>query len=52
MGSYALIAGLYQLQTGERLKLLDADNQAIADHVKLTKIEVPTAAHVAAGEAP
>ncbi len=51
-GRYTLIAGLYQLQTGERLQLIDAENKPIADYVQLTSVVMPTTTEVAAGEAP
>jgi hypothetical protein len=49
---YALIAGLYQPETGERLKLLNADNEAISDYVQLTEIVVPVTEDEVAADVP
>lgn len=46
--SYALVAGLYQPATGQRLQLLDANGEPLSDHVTLMSIELPLPADIAA----
>jgi hypothetical protein len=40
-GDYQLLAGLYQLETGERLPVLDVGGQPVGDAVLLTTIAIP-----------
>ena len=40
-GDYQLLAGLYQLETGERLPVLGADGRPMSDAVMLTTIAIP-----------
>jgi hypothetical protein len=40
-GSYSLIAGLYRLDTGQRLPVLDAEGQPVGDSVVLEQVVLP-----------
>jgi hypothetical protein len=39
-GRYRLIAGMYDLATGQRLPVLDAQGKVASDHVLLDTVEV------------